>query len=388
MRIDYLIVSPNNNTTDSVEYEISNIFQQLDKELKRNSILKNRVFRTTVFYNPSKLSGKLGEIKQSLNDYFSPNLPTISYLAQPPVDNNLTIELNCTPNSNDVVEYKEFEGIPYTLVNSKEEKHLFISGLQKSQQHSNFEEFAEFAFAKLESILDLEEFSFTEIVRQWNYIEDILSIHNSEQNYQVFNDVRSKYYTKHGLSKSFPAATGIGIKEGGVILEIQAQQSTTAQHISDIANPLQTEAFDYTEKVLEGKPCAGMTQKTTPKFSRAKLIGNTNEGAILISGTASIHGEETIGLNDVRKQTEVTISNINQLISSAIRANDGDASLDQNKLDYIRVYIKTPADFDTIKMICDNELPAQKVVFVEADICRGNLLVEIEGAGHIFFNSL
>ena len=47
---------------------------------------------------------------------------------------------------------------------------------------------------------------------------------------------------------------------------------------------------------------------------------------------------------------------------------------------YLRVYIKDKSDFPVVRQICEEQYGAQSCInYVEAEVCRTNLLVEIEG---------
>jgi hypothetical protein len=47
--------------------------------------------------------------------------------------------------------------------------------------------------------------------------------------------------------------------------------------------------------------------KTTPKFERARFLELFGKKIIFISGTASIQGEQTVGIDNPSEQTEVTM---------------------------------------------------------------------------------
>jgi enamine deaminase RidA (YjgF/YER057c/UK114 family) len=170
---------------------------------------------------------------------------------------------------------------------------------------------AEKAFSELINIFTEAFFPLNSIVRQWNYIEDILGDDNGLQRYQEFNNVRSGVYSDTFGEKGYPAATGIGMNQGGIIIEFIAIKSL--ELISKpIDNPLQISAHRYTENVLIGENCV---VKETPKFERARFLELFNKKLVLISGTAAIIGENTAGVGDPVKQTEITIENINKLYS-------------------------------------------------------------------------
>jgi len=223
-------------------------------------------------------------------------------------------------------------------------------------------------------IFNATQFPVKSIVRQWNYLEDILGFDGDEQRYQEFNNVRSGIYGNSFEEEGYPAATGIGMNRGGVIIEFVAVKSTEmVSHPVD--NPAQIAAHVYSEEVLIGEECV---LKTTPKFERARYFELQNKKMIFISGTASITGEKTVGIDDPVKQTEVTIQNIQRLYSGEILKG-----LSRDKLHarygHARVYVKNRKDFAAIKKAFQVHYGKLPVVYLIADICRDDLLVEIEG---------
>jgi enamine deaminase RidA (YjgF/YER057c/UK114 family) len=100
-----------------------------------------------------------------------------------------------------------------------------------------------------------------------------------------------------------------------------------------------------------------------------------------ISGTASIVNSETVHLGDVEKQTEQTIDNIERLISAANFERHGIRGTGARLSDLakIRVYVKRAEDYETCRAICERRLGSLPAIYAQADVCRPNLLVEIEG---------
>ncbi|MBA7552210.1 3-hydroxybenzoate synthase [subsurface metagenome] len=82
----------------------------------------------------------------------------------------------------------------------------------------------------------------------------------------------------------------------------------------------------------------------------------------------------------MKKQTLVTIDNIMDLISDSNLVKAG-ISNSNRKLDYsfVRIYIKDFSHLAIVKEICDNHFKDIPVSYLIADICRDDLLVEIEG---------
>ncbi len=230
------------------------------------------------------------------------------------------------------------------------------------------------AFASLTEIFGSFGFPVNSIVRQWNYLEDILGFDGHEQRYQEFNNARTTVYGNVFEKTGYPAATGIGMNQGGIIIEFIAIQSPQLK-TAPINNPSQIAAHTYSQDVLAGDGCV---LKTTPKFERARYLEMFGGKMIFISGTAAIVGEKTVGAGNPAEQTEVTIGNIKQLYSKEILEKISCDPLNP-KYGHARVYVKDRKDFAVIKRTFKSHFGNLPVVYIIADICRKDLLVEIEG---------
>lgn len=226
------------------------------------------------------------------------------------------------------------------------------------------------SFSLLEQQLSSLEMDFSNISRQWNYIQDILHFDNNKQNYQVFNDIRSLFYSEHFIDKGYPAATGIGTRAGGIQIEYLAIDSSDISN-NAIDNPGQVPAHDYGNLQLIGKPTG--KKLSTPKFERARCIDHT----VYVSGTSAISGEKTIAPEDITSQTSLTIENINTLVSLPNLKKHG---LVANKTEpvYIRGYLSDRQDQPAYMEIFKRSHKNIATSLVEADICRQGLTVEIE----------
>ena len=255
---------------------------------------------------------------------------------------------------------------------SKNNTRFLIGAVQANGNHTCRDQ-VNTCFSAIDKILSDSGFSTKNIIRQWNYIHDIIRFDGNNQNYQDFNDVRSKYYGDAFIQSGYPAATGIGMNEGGVIIEFIAMQSDEAKTFA-IDNPDQIAAHHYSGNVLVGNSC----DKTTPKFERARFLKCLDRQMVFISGTAAIRGEHTVGIGSAKEQTRVTISNIKKLYYEEALAKN-QIKPGTILFNHCRVYIKNETDFSTIEEICHNSFGDIPMVFIQAAICRNNLLVEIEG---------
>jgi len=210
----------------------------------------------------------------------------------------------------------------------------------------------------METVLRVEGLHFGHVIRQWAYVEGLLD--DGGASYQTFNDARAVAYAGSPFPAGYPAATGIGQAAGGVVLDFVALDAPGAT-ITPLSNPRQTDAHRYSRAVLAGEG------RCAPKFERAKRIRHGGMETILVSGTAAIVGERSIAPGDVAAQTATTIANIRALTGS-------------RRLSRLRAYVKRTADFPAVRRLCTDAFGNIPAVYVQADICRPELLVEIEGA--------
>lgn len=334
----------------------------------------NQIFKLNFFINSSSYES-YSEIQQIIHrevgSRFSDEI-LLSIIAQPPLTGKVIIEA-CFYDPKLWQTKLISKGENGAVIFEKQGSKILIGNVQ-SFKNSDCRTNAEHAFSQLSQIFSIVEFPINLIVRQWNYIENILGFDAQEQRYQAFNNVRSSFYGDAFLTTGYPAATGIGMNQGGVIIEFIAIQSDELVTYP-IDNPEQISAHAYSEKVLVGEQCV---LKTTPKFERARYLELFGKKIIFISGTASIRGEHTVGVGNPAEQTEITISNISQLYSKKVLGKISSGDLNP-KYGHARVYIKDRKDYNAIRRTFKTHFGNLPVVYIIADICRTDLLVEIEG---------
>ena len=57
----------------------------------------------------------------------------------------------------------------------------------------------------------------------------------------------------------------------------------------------------------------------------------------------------------------------------------------QSRYTFVRVYIKDQKNYEAVKEICDADFANASVNYLVADVCRGDLLLEIEGIVQLDF---
>ena len=267
------------------------------------------------------------------------------------------------------------DGVCYGVIEGESESMLFVEGVAASDFAATVAEQSHEVFTKLDSILSAYGYGVDDIVRQWNYIGNIVACREGKQNYQEFNDARSRYYAKGAWSKGYPAATGIGSTDG-IVVGCIAFKRVDGKGIYPIDNPLQVAAHIYSKRVLIDDAVDAV--KSTPKFERAKLI-ETERGAIcFVSGTAAIRGEESVDASSAKMQTIRTIENIEHLVSKENLERFGSKPYEL-KYAYLQVFVKHEEDYAEVRQVVEEYYPNVAVVYTVADVCRSELLVEIEG---------
>jgi enamine deaminase RidA (YjgF/YER057c/UK114 family) len=370
---------------NTVEEQALDCLDQLDAYLSNAALTLNNIISISFFVSAGSreiyldLTRRMGKF---LPEQVRKSIP-VAFLAQAPANGALvSAEVFFIPGlGGSVVAPKTVDGNLYLVVqNGEGEKLVVANGIGSNGSDHSITEKAEHVFGVMEKILRSEGLNFNHIFRQWNYIEEITIVESDErksQHYQQFNNVRAQYYSRADFSHGYPAATGIGIRAGGVIVSFFAASPGLFGTLA-IENPLQKAAFEYSEKVLVGEAEYRGSCKCSPKFARAKFVANHETEHVFISGTASIREEVTVGENDVARQTEVTLDNIEKLIQRETLSALGENGGENHQIEFIRVYIKNPEDYLVVRKICEQRLPGIPGIYVVSDVCRENLLVEIE----------
>ena len=238
------------------------------------------------------------------------------------------------------------------------------------------------AFSNMKSFLIREGCEFSQIYRTWIYQGHIVAPEGETQRYKELNRARTDFFfdtkfltpflTQEYQGVAYPASTGIGANDYDVVMSCQAMVTDRRDVImTPIENPEQTSAFDYGE----------VYSPKSPKFARAMAFVVGTDATVYVSGTASITDSESRHPDDPVKQTEQTLDNIEALISGKNLAAHGIHGLEAGLHEFAtaRIYIKNQEDYEVVRRYCQQRLGATPTIYTTADICRPELLVEIEG---------
>jgi chorismate lyase/3-hydroxybenzoate synthase len=215
----------------------------------------------------------------------------------------------------------------------------------------------------------LKETEHRHLIRIWNYLPEINRETDGDERYRHFNSARQLAFRNSGRASlnTVPAACALGSPAGS---PISIYFLAARQKPKMIENPRQTSAYHYPPKF----------GRHSPMFSRACLLSESAGTNLFVSGTASIVGHETIHQGDVAAQTRETLANIKALLEEANRVvGRARYSLDGLKF---KVYVRQPSDLCAIEGALAGPLRSwTPIVYLQADVCREDLLVEIEATG-------
>jgi len=335
---------------------------------------RDRVAALTFFVDAVDTAGYRAQrdtILAAVRETFGEAPPPASVVAQAP-ERGLHAALEAAVVHPDHrIERREHAGHPYTVVVGEHGRAVFGAGFGSELDETHPAERARQAFGPAEAVLAQEGLTFGHVVRQWNYLEGMLDVRRAEgqeiQGYQALNDVRTLVYDRADFFAGYPAATGIGQAAGGVIIEFLALDVSEGVEVTAVSNPKQIDAHAYSEDVLVGEALPEVTGKASPKFERAKRVARADEETVFVSGTASILGEKSVALGDVAEQTRVTLANIAALVAN-------------RPLTRLRAYVKRTADIPVVREVCEAAYGPIPALYVTADVCRDELLVELEGS--------
>lgn len=360
-------------------------FQTTEPELKTaiNDLLKNIPSKekclSLVFFGKTDIKSYSSDCKDILQIILShfPIMPLVTFIPQPlcsPFSYGLeTIQYSSTTE----FEFKQLGDMRYVVFNSEWGKTILMEGVKADSLLCDYTTQCNTVFDKISSVFNLENIGIQHIIRQWNYIGNITNFENGNQHYQLFNNARSEFYKNVDFENGYPAATGISTSLKSLFISVLAIVPTIETVIAAIDNSLQIPAYNYSESVLvEGKT---NHLKTTPKFERGKFVTNGNSRIFYVSGTAAIRAEQSTNPNDAALQTRQTVGNINYLISNE---NIQRYTIEKNvylSLNSIRVYVKRCEDYALIKAEVEKAWPNVTAIYLLAEVCRTELLVEIEG---------
>lgn len=208
------------------------------------------------------------------------------------------------------------------------------------------------------------------LARIWNYVP---AINGAEpgglENYRLFCRGRSLAFEQHygrGFKVRLPSASAVG-RSPAALTVVFAACPAPPRHVE---NPLQVPAYEY----------PGAYGPRAPSFARATVVPGAGASTIFISGTAAIRGHATVAPESTRLQLECTLENLSGIatacgLGSGLAAGPGATR-------HFKVYVRHAADRPLVAAMLAERLlrDADHVSYLQADICRSALRVEVEAS--------
>jgi enamine deaminase RidA (YjgF/YER057c/UK114 family) len=327
------------------------------------------------------------QCEQIFSAHYGPDLPVTNYVLQPPCG-GAALALEAWAVAGKAVQVERFS--PRSLAVSYYGIRLvYCAGLRPPGNATGAYAQTIGALEHMREALVRAGSGIEHAVRTWFYLGGITDSDGGTERYLELNRARTDFYrglrfggalagadAAHGV---YPASTGIGMAGTGLVASCMTLQTTRPDaRLLPLENPKQTPAYAYHPR----------HSPQSPKFARAMALVLGHYTTTWVSGTASIVSSESRHPENVVKQTEQTIDNIEHLIAPENFAFHGvrGAGARLHDLAKIRVYLKRAEDFSKCKAVCERRFRAVPAIYAVADICRPELLVEIEGVAFSKFS--
>ncbi len=209
----------------------------------------------------------------------------------------------------------------------------------------------------------LKESAGLHLHRVWNWVPGINDLADGEENYRAFNAGRHAAFTDHfgaaSLRPHLPAASALGILGDRMAVLFAAGRDVP----ENFENPEQVPAWEYPAQY-------GRLPPTFARGTRVTRADGSREW--YLSGTASIKGHQTLG-ETFDSQMGLTLENV--LLMRAHMGVPPDAAARW------KIFLRHSGDLAACEKTFSAAFPddSRTTIYLQADICRSSLLVEVEG---------
>lgn len=332
-------------TTDAGETPKS-FFQRVGRAVEK---IDGQVVSVEVLGMAASAKEHLPVLKQVLG----PDNPPINWLCNLHLDTLCGVHLWFVSGTS-VSRIESSGGVLGSLFADEYGRYCRLAGMLTTETAKPRNEQAREMFGQMETVLQGQGMAFSDVFRTWFYNDNILAW------YADFNGVRDRFFKeKNVYDNLMPASTGIGggnvggAALTGGLLAIQHKASTL--QVAEVPSPFQSSAADYGSS-----------------FSRAVEVTYPDHRRIYVSGTASIdEAGRTVFVGDSKAQVNLTM----EVVQAILRSKNMDWG------DIVRslVYFKHAEDMPLFEAyLKEKGLPSFPAIVSENDVCRDNLLFELE----------
>jgi chorismate lyase/3-hydroxybenzoate synthase len=203
------------------------------------------------------------------------------------------------------------------------------------------------------------------LLRIWNYVAAINRGGGDDERYRRFCVGRAAAVDAP-FNTPPPAATAIGTH--GAPAAVQVIALCTRRPGLALENPRQTPAWQYPREY----------GPVPPGFSRGAIAGDGDALRLVASGTASIVGHVSQHVGDAVAQLHESLANLDALLQEGAARSGRRFTLDD--CEALRIYLRDPAQLAAVQAaLATTAIGPERVAYLHGDICRAELLVELEG---------
>ncbi len=204
------------------------------------------------------------------------------------------------------------------------------------------------------------------LLRAWNFMPDINHGQGDQERYRRFCLGRARTLERVGINlPELCAGTAIGGRDPNLRIFLLVGSRPGV----NIENPRQVSAYRYPR----------IYGPRSPSFARATALPQPDgQMLLMISGTASVVGHQTLHEGDLIGQLDEIERNLRSLLAESAARLARPQLGDFGPGALLRAYVRHRADWPGVQAHLARAWPGVAVVGLEGDICRSDLLVEIE----------
>ena len=210
------------------------------------------------------------------------------------------------------------------------------------------------------------ELGFPYLWRVWNFFPDINEEEAGLERYRRFCVGRHQAVEANlqNFPSALPAGTAVGTRSG----PLQIYFLAGARPASHLGNPRQMNAYEYPRDY----------GPRSPSFARATFCSSESGHQLFIAGTASVVGHTSRHVGCPKEQTQEIVHNLRTLIEHAGSMEPRGIGTSHRAI--YKVYVRNPGQLFSIRQtLHDPLLSSSPILLLQGDLCRQELLVEIEG---------
>lgn len=210
------------------------------------------------------------------------------------------------------------------------------------------------------------ELGFPYLWRVWNFFPDINEEEAGLERYRRFCVGRHQAVeaSLQNFPSALPAGTAVGTRSG----PLQIYFLAGARPASHLGNPRQMNAYEYPRDY----------GPRSPSFARATFCSSESGPQLFIAGTASVVGHTSRHVGCPKEQTQEIVHNLRTLIEHAGSMEPRGIGTSHRAI--YKVYVRNLDQLLSIRQtLHDPLLNSSPILLLQGDLCRQELLVEIEG---------